>query len=68
MDKFNTILLNHVHPPEWQDPTPNNSDGSSSYDLVVIGGGTGGLIAASGSAGVGAKVAMIEENMLGGDW
>ena len=68
MDKYNTTLLNHVHPPEWQDPPPNNSDGSSSYDLVVIGGGTGGLISAAGSAGVGAKVAMIEENMLGGDW
>jgi hypothetical protein len=64
MDSYNTTLLNHVHPPEWQDPDP----GFSKYDLVVIGGGTGGLISASGSAGVGAKVAMIEEHMLGGDW
>jgi hypothetical protein len=68
MDQHNTILLNHVHPPEWQDPIANNTDGSSTYDLVVVGGGTGGLISASGSAGVGARVAMIEENMLGGDW
>jgi hypothetical protein len=68
LDDYNTTLLNNVHPPAWQDPLANNKDGSSSYDLVVIGGGTGGLISAAGSAGVGAKVAMIEEHMLGGDW
>jgi hypothetical protein len=43
MDAHNTTLLNHVHPPEWQDPVPNNKDGSSTYDLVVIGAGVGGL-------------------------
>lgn len=43
MDVHNTTLLNHVHPPEWQDPAANNSDGSSTYDLVVIGAGVGGL-------------------------
>jgi Domain found in Dishevelled, Egl-10, and Pleckstrin (DEP) len=68
MDTYNTTLLDHVHPPEWQDPQPNNKDGSSTYDLVVIGAGVGGLITAAGSAGVGAKVAMIEANLLGGDW
>jgi len=68
MDQHNTTLLDHVHPPEWQDPNATNPDGSSSYDLVVVGGGTGGLISAAGSAGVGARVAIIEENMLGGDW
>ena len=34
---------------------------------MVIGAGTGGLVAAAGSAGVGAKVALIEEWMMGGD-
>jgi hypothetical protein len=67
LDAHNTTLLNNVHPAEWQDPTPHKKDGSSHYDLVVIGGGTAGLVTASGSAGVGAKVAMIEEHMLGGD-
>jgi hypothetical protein len=64
LDEFNKKLLNHVHPPNWQDPAPGNDV----YDLVVLGGGTGGLISASGSAGVGARVALIEEHMLGGDW
>jgi len=68
MDEYNTTLLNHVHPPDWQDPKSDNTDGTETYDLVVVGGGTGGLVSAVGSAGVGARVAMIEENMIGGDW
>lgn len=68
LDEFNTKLLDNVHPPSWQDPKAHNVDGTYTYDMVVIGGGTGGLITAAGSAGVGAKVAMIEEHMLGGDW
>jgi Pyridine nucleotide-disulphide oxidoreductase len=67
MDSHNTTLLDHVHPPDWQDPAASNKDGSSTYDLVVIGAGVGGLITAGGAAGVGAKVAMIEANLLGGD-
>jgi len=67
MDSYNTTLLDHVHPPEWCDPKASNEDGSSTYDLVCIGAGVGGLITASGAAGVGAKVAMIEQNLLGGD-
>lgn len=68
LDEHNTNLLNNVHPPAWVDPNPHNADGTYSYDMVVIGGGTGGLITAAGSAGVGARVAMIEAHMLGGDW
>lgn len=37
------------------------------YDIVVIGGGAAGLVAATGAAGVGAKTALIEKNKLGGD-
>lgn len=37
------------------------------YDLIVIGGGSGGLVSAAGAAGLGAKVALIEKKKLGGD-
>merc|ERR1711972_370718 len=37
------------------------------YDLVVIGAGAGGLVTSAGAAGVGAKVALIEAKLLGGD-
>lgn len=65
LDEHNQSLLNNVHPPGWVDPIPKNND---FYDLVVIGGGTAGLVTAAGSAGVGARVAMIEAHLLGGDW
>ncbi|MCD9186506.1 MAG: FAD-dependent oxidoreductase [Pyrinomonadaceae bacterium] len=37
------------------------------YDLIVIGGGSAGLVAAGGAGVLGAKVALIEKNLLGGD-
>jgi pyruvate/2-oxoglutarate dehydrogenase complex dihydrolipoamide dehydrogenase (E3) component len=38
------------------------------YDLIVIGGGAGGLTVAAGGASLGAKVALIEKKLhLGGD-
>lgn len=39
----------------------------SRHDLVVIGGGTAGMIAAVGAAGVGARVLLAEEARTGGD-
>jgi pyruvate/2-oxoglutarate dehydrogenase complex dihydrolipoamide dehydrogenase (E3) component len=62
MDEHNTRLVDHVHPHEWVNPTP-----AKKYNLVVIGGGPAGLIAAAGAAGLGAKVALIEKHFLGGD-
>ncbi|HSK72480.1 MAG TPA: FAD-dependent oxidoreductase [Pyrinomonadaceae bacterium] len=40
---------------------------SDKYDLIVIGGGSAGLVAAGGAGILGAKVALIEKNLLGGD-
>jgi len=39
----------------------------SNYDLVVIGGGTAGLVSAAGAASLGARVALVERDRLGGD-
>jgi len=62
MDEHNEKLVEHVHPSDWTNPTP-----SSKYQLVVIGAGTAGLVTAAGAAGIGAKVALIERNLMGGD-
>ncbi|MGD9734051.1 MAG: NAD(P)/FAD-dependent oxidoreductase [Solirubrobacterales bacterium] len=37
------------------------------YDLVVLGGGTGGLVSALIAAGAGARVALVERDRTGGD-
>ena len=54
--------LDNVHPPAWRNPRP-----ADRYGLVVIGGGTAGLVAAHAAAALGAKVALIERDRLGGD-
>ncbi len=37
------------------------------YHIIVLGAGSGGLVAASGGASMGAKVAIIEADQMGGD-
>ncbi len=39
----------------------------SRYDLIVIGGGSAGLVVAGGAAQLGARVALVEKKALGGD-
>ena len=41
--------------------------GAGNYNLVVIGAGTAGLVTAAGSVGLGARVALVERNQMGGD-
>ena len=61
-DEWNEALLRNVHPEDWKNPSP-----SGKYDLVAIGAGTAGLVSAAGAAGLGAKVALLERALLGGD-
>lgn len=61
-DEYQQQLEANVHPPTWTNPTPD-----SPYHLVVIGAGTAGLVTAAGAAGLGARVALIERNLMGGD-
>lgn len=62
LDEFNRRLGQNVHPIDWVNPIPKGR-----YHLVVIGAGTAGLVTAAGAAGMGAKVALIERNLMGGD-
>ncbi len=62
LDEHNLRLLASVRPDGWQNPTP-----APRYNMVVIGAGTAGLVTAAGAAGLGAKVALIERDLMGGD-
>ncbi len=60
--EHNRTLVNNVHPPDWINPEPTGR-----YNLVVIGAGAAGLVTAVIGAGLGAKVALIERHLMGGD-
>jgi len=61
-DAANQELLSNAHPPGWLNPEP-----ADRYNLVVIGAGTAGLVAAAAAAGLGARVALVEKHLMGGD-
>lgn len=61
-DEWNRTLVEQVRPAAWQNPTPQGR-----YNLVAIGGGTAGLVAAVGAAALGGRVALVERRLLGGD-
>jgi len=61
-DRYNEELVANVHPPDWRNPEP-----AERYHLVVLGAGTAGLVTAAGAAGIGARVALVERHLLGGD-
>jgi len=62
LDQHNRRLRSNVGPADWNNPVP-----SGRYHLVVIGAGTAGLVTAAGAAGLGAKIALIERELMGGD-
>lgn len=61
-DAHERARLENLHPSGWRNPRPEGR-----YRLLVIGGGTAGLVAAHAAAALGAKVALIERHLLGGD-
>ena len=61
-DEHNRQLVANVHPPGWRNPQP-----AERYNLVVIGAGAAGLVTAAVAAGLGARVALVERHLMGGD-
>ena len=61
-DPFDEELISNVHPANWTNPRP-----ASCYNLVVVGAGRAGLVTAAGAAALGAKVALVEKHLMGGD-
>lgn len=61
-DNYNLELLANVHPRDWKDPKP-----AQRYNLVVLGAGTAGLVTAAAAASLGARVALVERHLMGGD-
>jgi pyruvate/2-oxoglutarate dehydrogenase complex dihydrolipoamide dehydrogenase (E3) component len=62
LDEHNRRLLQSVHPRDWTNPQPRGR-----YHLVVVGAGTGGLVTAAIAAALGARVAIVERHLMGGD-
>lgn len=62
LDVHNRLLLDNVHPPAWANPQPKDK-----YHLVVIGAGTAGLVTTAIGAALGARVALVERALMGGD-
>lgn len=54
--------LHQLRPDNWCNPTP-----AARYDLVILGGGTTGLVAAHAAAALGVTVALVERHLLGGN-
>ena len=61
-DAYDAAVRANVRPSDWKNPQP-----APSYNLVVLGAGTAGLVTAAGAAALGARVALVEKNLMGGD-
>lgn len=62
-DEINCKLYDKIRPLHWVDPHIPES----AYDLVCIGGGAAGMIAAAGTSLMGGKSLIIERSFMGGD-
>ncbi len=61
-DSFERERLKNLRPADWRNPPP-----ADRYDLVVVGAGTAGQVAAYTAAALGVKVALVERGLFGGN-
>lgn len=61
-DPHDQLMIENCHPPNHVNPIPNGK-----YNLVAIGAGAAGLVSAGGAGGLGAKAAIVERGLMGGD-
>ena len=61
-DPHDQLMIENCHPPHHVNPTANGK-----YNLIAIGAGAAGLVSAGGAGGLGAKAALIERALMGGD-
>jgi pyruvate/2-oxoglutarate dehydrogenase complex dihydrolipoamide dehydrogenase (E3) component len=61
-DPHDRITIGNCHPPGHVNPTPTGR-----YNLVAIGAGAAGLVSSGGAGSLGAKSALIERALTGGD-
>jgi pyruvate/2-oxoglutarate dehydrogenase complex dihydrolipoamide dehydrogenase (E3) component len=61
-DPYDQVVIENCHPPQHVNPTPTGK-----YNLIAIGAGAAGLVSAGGAGSLGAKSALIERALTGGD-
>jgi pyruvate/2-oxoglutarate dehydrogenase complex dihydrolipoamide dehydrogenase (E3) component len=62
LDELNRKFRQDIFPPDWKNPQP-----ARLYDLVIIGGGPGGMTATTVATGLDVKVAVVEKEHFGGE-
>ena len=58
---YERARLANVHPASWSNPKS-----AGRYELVIVGAGPAGVVAAEAAAALGAKVALVERHLIGG--
>ncbi|MFN0084410.1 MAG: mercuric reductase [Blastocatellia bacterium] len=61
-DSYDRQVIENCHPPDYVNPVPTGR-----YNLIAIGAGSAGLVSAGGAGSLGAKSALIERVLMGGD-
>jgi pyruvate/2-oxoglutarate dehydrogenase complex dihydrolipoamide dehydrogenase (E3) component len=61
-ENFQRRFKQDIFPPDWVNPKP-----AEQYDLLVLGGGPGGMTGAYIAKSLGARVALVEKEHLGGE-